>query len=124
MRKAPAFLLLSVAVPGLSALPVVSPPAAKPKPVAPEVHAVALRGVNEHLLGSAAGKASREVSARFRGAVQDAKRIGRAPSRPAVFAAAEGTSNFELLGVTWQQDPSGGWTVTFHSDEEPRRSWL
>lgn len=35
------------------------------------------------------------------------------------------TGPAEHIGrVTWQQDPSGGWTVTLHSDEEPRRSWL
>lgn len=30
----------------------------------------------------------------------------------------------DIIGVTWTADPAGGWTVTFHSDEEPTRTWL
>ena len=50
MRKAPSILMLGVAVPALSALPVLTPPAPTPHSVAPEVHAVALAGVDEAAL--------------------------------------------------------------------------
>jgi hypothetical protein len=29
----------------------------------------------------------------------------------------------EIGAVTWEADPEGGWSVSFHSDEEPSRSW-
>jgi hypothetical protein len=55
MRKAPSAVLLSVLVPLATAVPVVSLPAAAPRPVAPEVRAEALRGVDPALLGAACG---------------------------------------------------------------------
>ncbi len=111
MRKAPSFLLLSVAVPALSALPVLSPPVAKPQPVTPEVRAVALAGVDDPSLRSSAGAASEEVSAEARADVLAPHQRGRAPSRPAVFTKARGTADFELLGVTWRAGTTADLTV-------------
>src|SRR4051794_614710 len=102
MRKAPAFLLLGVAVPGFSLLPVVSSSAPQPKAVAPHVHAVLLHGVDVKLLNSAAGRTSRDLSPRSRAGLVGAGREGRAPSRPAILTAAEGTTSFQLMGVTWR----------------------
>jgi hypothetical protein len=94
MRKAPSFLLLSVAVPALTALPVLSPPVAKPQPVTPEVRAVALAGVDDASLRSSAGAASEEVSAEARADVLAPHKRSKAPSRPAVFTKARGTADF------------------------------
>ncbi|MDQ1642406.1 MAG: hypothetical protein QOJ90_1757 [Actinomycetota bacterium] len=102
MRKAPAFLLLSVAVPGLSALPVISAPTPTPKPVAPHMRAVAVRGVDQALLRTAAGRASWVISAQYRKSFRDARKLGRAPSQPAILAAADHTTAFSLIGVTWR----------------------
>lgn len=30
---------------------------------------------------------------------------------------------YDIADITWTEDVSGGWTVTFHSDTEPTRSW-
>ncbi len=105
MRKAPSFLLLSVAVPGLTALPVLTAPAATPEPVAPQVRAVALAGVNGDALDSVAATKSLAVSkvARTDVAAQDR---GRAPGRPAVLTAARESADFDLLGVTWERGPA------------------
>ena len=119
MRKAPSFLLLSVAVPALTALPVLSPPVAKPQPVTPEVRAVALAGVDDPALRSSAGAASEEVSAEARSGVLAPHQRGRAPSRPAVFTKARGTADFDLLGVTWRAGTTADLTVLVrtHGDD-------
>jgi hypothetical protein len=111
MRKAPSFLLLSVAVPALTALPVLSPPAAKPQPVTPEVRTVALAGVDDASLRTSVGAASEQGSAQARSAVLNADQRGRAPSRPAVFTKARGAADFELLGVTWRSGTTADLTV-------------
>jgi hypothetical protein len=117
MRKAPSFLLLSVAVPALTALPVLSPPAAKPQPVTPEVRAVALAGVDDPSLRSA-GAASEKVSAEARAAVTARHQRGKAPSRPAVFTKARETAGFELLGVTWRAGTTPDLTVVVRTHGE------
>jgi N-acetylmuramoyl-L-alanine amidase-like protein len=134
MRKAPAVLLLGLAVPALSALPVLSPPAPTPKPVAPEVRAAAVAGVDEAALRSTAGRQSKQASAAARTALWDASRRGRSPDRPAVFTGARHTKSFELLGATWR--PGGpadltvlvrthgehgwtGWTPLDEADQAP-----
>jgi hypothetical protein len=111
MRKAPSFLLLSLAVPALTALPVLSPPVAKPRPVTPEVRAVALAGVDDASLRTSAGAASAEVSSEARSEVLAPSRRGRAPSRPAVFTKARSAPHFELLGVTWRAGSAADLTV-------------
>ena len=118
MRKAPSFLLLSVAVPALIALPVLSPPVAKPHPVTPEVRAVALAGVDDPSLRSSAGAASEEVSAEARADVLAPHQRGKAPSRPAVFTKARGTADFELLGVTWRAGTTADLTVLVRTHGE------
>jgi hypothetical protein len=118
MRKAPSFLLLSVAVPALTALPVLSPPVAKPQPVTPEVRAVALAGVDDASLRSSAGAASEEVSAEARSDVLAPSQRGRAPSRPAVFTKARGAADFELLGVTWRAGTTADLTVLVRTHGE------
>jgi len=119
MRKAPSILLLSAAVPALSALPVLSPPAAKPEPVTPEVHAVAVVGVDENALDTSVGEQSKEVSADARDAVLVADQRGRTPGRPAVFTKARGAADFELLGVTWRAGSTADLTVLVrtHGDD-------
>ncbi len=62
MRKAPAVLLLSLAVPALSALPVIGAPAVTPHPVAPDVRSAALTGVDRTVLSSPAGVRSAAVA--------------------------------------------------------------
>src|SRR5688500_19034568 len=118
MRKAPSFLMLSVAVPALSALPVLTPPAPTPHSVAPEVHAVALAGVDEASLRTGAGAESKEVSAEARSDVLAPADRGRAPSRPAVFTKARGTADFELLGVTWRAGSAADLTVLVRTHGE------
>ena len=118
MRKAPSFLLLSVAVPALSALPVLSPPVAEPHAVTPEVRAVALAGVDGPSLRSSAGAASEEVSAEARADVLAPHQRGKAPSRPAVFTKARGTADFELLGVTWRAGTTADLTVLVRTHGE------
>lgn len=56
-------LLLSVAVPALGLLPVLTPPTPDPHPVKPGVAAVALAGVDEGALASEAGRRSGQVAA-------------------------------------------------------------
>ena len=118
MRKAPSFLLLSVAVPALTALPVLSPPVAKPQPVTPEVRAVALAGVDDPSLRSSAGAASEQVSAEARADVLAPAKRGKAPSRPAVFTKARGSADFELLGVTWRAGTTADLTVLVRTHGE------
>jgi hypothetical protein len=118
MRKAPSFLLLSLVVPALSALPVITPPVPKPRPVAPEVHAVAVAGVDDAALRTAAGRASKKVSADARSDILAPQQRGRAPSRPAVFTKARGTANFELLGVTWPARTAADLTVLVRTHGE------
>ena len=109
MRKAPTVLLLGLAVPALSALPVISAPAAKAHPVAPEVHSAVLTGVDPAVLASAAGSHSRSVALRaWRTSATPTSRTTFGPtmfaaSRPAVLvlAGARHTKTFSLLGVTW-----------------------
>jgi hypothetical protein len=111
MRKAPSFLLLSLAVPALTALPVLSAPVPKPTPVAPEVRAVALTGVDDASLRTSAGAASAAVSSEARSEVLSPRMRGRAPSRPAVFTKARSAAHFELLGVTWRAGSTADLTV-------------
>jgi len=97
MRKAPSAVLLSVLVPLATALPVVSLPAAAPRPVTPEVRAEALRGVDPALLRTASARrslraASAEVST---------------PGRPEVLVSRTGVAEFDLLGVTWRRTGAG-----------------
>ena len=98
MRKAPSAVLLSVLVPLATALPVVSLPAAAPRPVSPEVRAEALRGVDQALLGTPTARrslraASAEVST---------------PGRPEVLVSRTGVDEFDLLGVTWRRTAIDG----------------
>ena len=118
MRKAPSILMLSIAVPALSALPVLTPPAAKPEPVAPEVRAVALAGVDGASLLTPAGAQSKVASAVARTEVIAADQRGRVPTRPAVFTKARGTADFELLGVTWRTGTPADLTVVVRTHGE------
>jgi N-acetylmuramoyl-L-alanine amidase/FlgD Ig-like domain len=107
MRKAPTVLLLSLAVPALSALPVITVPAATAHPVAPDVRAVALRGVDPTVLSSPAGVRSSAVATRAwrENASPNARATfgpAAAASSPAVLASAQHTTTFSLLGVTWR----------------------
>jgi hypothetical protein len=113
MRKRPAVLLLSLAVPALSALPVltVSGTSAISEPVAPEVAAVALAGVDATALRSAAGAESQDVSAEARAEVVDPADRGRAPTTPAVLTDKREATSFELLGVTWRAGNPADLTV-------------
>jgi hypothetical protein len=110
MRKAPTVLLLSLAVPALSALPVLSAPLPTAHPVTPHVRSAPLAGVDPTLLASAAGMSSHSVALRAwtGGASPSAtSRTTFGPSassasRPAVLASARNTATFALLGVTWR----------------------
>ncbi|MGZ4637522.1 MAG: N-acetylmuramoyl-L-alanine amidase, partial [Actinomycetes bacterium] len=111
MRKAPSALLLALAVPALSALPVITAPQAEARPVAPVVRAAALAGVDAAALRSAPAASSARVSgeawrasrAAAGGSSAAARRsFAVAPSRPAVLTKAIRTAPFELVGVTWK----------------------
>jgi hypothetical protein len=108
MRKAPTVLLLGLAVPALSALPVLSAPAPKPRPVTPHVQSATLTGVDSRVLASAAGSTSRAVALRaWQASASSPSRTSFGPSqqsasRPAVLASAHSTKTFSLLGVTWR----------------------
>ncbi len=119
MRKTPAVLLLSLALPALLALPVLSPPSASPRPVTPEVQGVSVEGVDTAALQSNAGAASKEASAEARAGVTVAAERGRVPTRPAVFTDARDAERFELLGVTWRSGTEADLTVLVrvHGDD-------
>src|SRR5471030_3244007 len=108
MRKAPTVLLLGLAVPALSALPVVSAPVPTPHPVTPHVRSAVLTGVDSRALASAAGSTSRTVALRaWQASTSSPSRTTFGPSlapvsRPAVLASARSTQSFSLLGVTWR----------------------
>jgi hypothetical protein len=108
MRKAPTVLLLGLAVPALSALPVLRAPAPTPRPVTPAVRSVALTGVDPTVLVSSAGSGSRTVALRaWRASASPTSRTSFAPglqpaNRPAVLASATHTKTFSLVGVTWR----------------------
>jgi hypothetical protein len=118
MRKARSVLLLGLAVPALSALPVLGTAAPAQKPVAPEVQQVAVRGVDPQSLHSADGSLSRQASVAARSEVVDPAERGRAPSQPAVLTAERTAKSFELLGVTWAAGSTADVTVVVrtHSD--------
>ena len=108
MRKAPTVLLLGLAVPALSALPVLSAPVPTPHPVTPDVRSAALTGVNASVLASTAGSRSGSISLRaWRASASPSWRTTFGPalttaSRPAVLASARRVKTFQLLGVTWR----------------------
>jgi hypothetical protein len=106
MRKAPTVLLLGLAVPALSALPVLSAPVPTPHPVTPDVRSAALTGVDSTVLASSAGSRSRTAALRaWSASATPASRSSFGPSttsRPAVLASARHAKNFSLLGVTWR----------------------
>jgi N-acetylmuramoyl-L-alanine amidase len=108
MRKAPTVLMLGLAIPALSALPVLSVPAPKAHPVTPVVRSATLHGVDAPTLRSAAGTRSAAVALHaWRDSASLAPRTGFGPStavsaRPAVLANARHTASFELVGVTWR----------------------
>jgi hypothetical protein len=118
MRKVPSIILLSAVVPALSALPVVTPPAAKPQPVTPEVRAVDVTGVDEASLRSAVGAQSKQASAEARADVLATDQRGAPPSRPAVFTKPRGAADFELLGVTWRAGSPADLTVLVRTHGE------
>ena len=118
MRKVPSVVLLGLTVPALTALPVVTPPIAEPEPVTPHVRAVPVDGVDPAALRSAAGAESKEVSAEAREEVLVPGARGVAPNRPAVLTAAEGTADFELLGVTWRAGTDADLTVVVRTHGE------
>lgn len=109
MRKAPAVIVLGLAVPALSALPVVTAPHASARPVTPEVRAAALHGVDGAVLHAAAGRASAQVSDRAwrAGATPAAAKrtfgtAAAATDLPAVLVSRRHVAPFQLLGVTWR----------------------
>jgi hypothetical protein len=108
MRKAPTVLLLGLAVPALSALPVLGAPAPTPHAVTPDVRSAALTGVDPTVLASSAGAGSRTVAQRaWRASASPTSHTSFGPSlqpvsRPAVLAGARQTRTFSLLGVTWR----------------------
>ena len=108
MRKAPTVLLLGLAVPALSALPVLSAPMPTPRPVTPDVRSAALTGVNASVLASTAGSRSGSVALRaWRASASPSSRTTFGPpvktaGRPAVLASARRVKTFQLLGVTWR----------------------
>lgn len=85
MRKTPSALLLSVLLPLVGAVPVISPPQAAARPVAPEVRSQPLRGVDAKVATASA-----------------ARRTFGAAGRPEVLAERTGLAPFDLLGVTWR----------------------
>ncbi|MDQ1627677.1 MAG: hypothetical protein QOI54_1421 [Actinomycetota bacterium] len=119
MRKASTILALGLAAPALSALPVLTAPAASAHPVAPEVRNRLLSGVAEGLLGSPAAARGSAVARRAwqaaggRSATRPSGPPSSAPAaRPAVLAAATGVAPFDLVGVTWRaQQRAGDFTV-------------
>jgi N-acetylmuramoyl-L-alanine amidase len=108
MRKAPTVLLLGLAVPALSALPVLSAPAPRAHPLTPQVRSAPLIGVNPTVLASTAGSRSSAVALRaWRASASPTSRTTFGPSsqtvsRPAVLASGRNTKSFSLLGVTWR----------------------
>ncbi len=99
MRKIPTVVLLGLAVPAFSALPVLSI-APNPKPVTPEVHSAVVAGVDGASL-RAEGDTSKDASTQARRQILDTARRGDPPSRPDVFTAERSAASFDLLGVTW-----------------------
>ncbi|MBA2769076.1 MAG: peptidoglycan recognition protein, partial [Sporichthyaceae bacterium] len=120
MRKAPSALLLSVLVPLAGAVPVLTPPQAAPRPVAPEVRSHALRGV-ELGVDREARRASFAVSSSARAAAPPVDE-GRPAGRPEVLVSRRQVATFDLLGVTWQAtspEPDLTVVVRTHTD----RGW-
>jgi N-acetylmuramoyl-L-alanine amidase-like protein len=108
MRKASSVLLLGLAVPALSALPVVTAPQAEARPVAPMVRNVPLGGVDPSTLRTRPGARSAAVASHAwqqsgAGVTAAPRRQGLAPTRrPAVLTKALRTRPFQLMGVTWR----------------------
>ncbi|MDQ1603860.1 MAG: hypothetical protein QOE01_1705, partial [Actinomycetota bacterium] len=101
MRKLPAVVLLSVTVPALSALPVVTRPAPAPHPVVPSVWSAPASGVDRAALAGPAGRASTLA------AVGSGNRRDAAATRPALLTGVRHTRSFELVGVTWRAGTGG-----------------
>ena len=106
-RLLPPALALGV-VPALIALPTVTPPQAKPRPVPPALEQLSLSGVDR----AAFAAASRSGRAAPLTALAPADRPERpGDDRPEVFTAERTTEEFALVGVTWARGSTPPGTV-------------
>ena len=121
MRKAPAAVLLSVAVPALTLLPVVSTSTAHAHAVPTSVAHVSLQGVDGAAL-AATGTSTLALSRGERAAQQGASRGAVPTRRPQVLTAQRRTAAFQAVGASWER-PDTATALTVLVRTHSGRGW-